>query len=868
MKTSEIRQKFINFFEGKGHKRLPSSSLVLANDPTLLFANAGMNQFKDAFTGKENPASKRVVTVQKVVRAGGKHNDLENVGFTSRHHTFFEMLGNFSFGDYFKKEAIAMAWEFLTQELKIPKEKLYISVHTSDSESADIWHKQENVPRSHIFYLGDEDNFWEMGETGPCGPCSEIFYDHGEKYNDPDADTSKCLLNDEKRYVEIWNLVFMQYERLVVEGKIVQKDLPKQCVDTGAGIERISAAMQNAYNNFNTDAFSGLINKIEEISGASYKDHPHWIRVIADHARSTTMLLADGVLPSNEGRGYVLRRIIRRAVRHLDLLNVSKVRFFELASIVFESFAGEYEDNRKNLDFVVKYLKIEEENFRKTLASGLKLLDKEIKNLEKETNNTLSGKSAFTLYDTHGFPVDLTEMILKERSIQIDYKGFEKEMELQKKRSKKTGNFNIQEDNSKEFYAIKESKGDTRFCGFENESAKSKLKGLVDLGDKTALVFEETPFYAEGGGQQGDNGFIKLDGKVIAIIENTIKPVDGIFAHITSEKVDLEINKEYELSIDAENRKYTMSNHTATHLLQAALIKVLGPHVKQAGSSVGPSRLRFDFTHPESVTKDQLTEAQKLVNEHINKKIQVSSKVMTKVQALELGATALFGEKYGNEVRVINVAGFSVELCGGTHVSNTSDIGYFKILSEGSLASGVRRIEAVTNVGAFQFIDERLAMLEEIETSLNVKGDRVLTKLDQIHKSLNDNNKVIKGLKDKLQSMNAQSMFDGVTELKEEMVFKHIEAGQDDDIRKLGDLFIDKFPKGVVLVTSSKGDKVSVLLKTFKGNSIYKCSDILRETATPFGGRGGGKPDMAQGSVDSSQLVQFVNAVTEKLSTL
>ena len=866
MKAHEIREKFIRFFESKGHKLQPSSSLVPANDPTLLFTNAGMVQFKDAFTGKSNPTDTRVVTIQKCVRAGGKHNDLENVGFTARHHTFFEMLGNFSFGDYFKKEAIAFAWEFLTKELQIPKDKLYVTAHYTDQEAADIWHEQEGVPRDRIFFRGDKDNFWEMGEVGPCGPCSEIFYDHGPEHSDPNADTSECILDDEDRYIEIWNLVFMQYEKYKEGSEVKRIDLPKPSVDTGAGLERVVAAIQGKYNNFDTDVFAGVIAKIESISGKKYSEHPQWMRVVADHARSCTFLLADGVLPSNEGRGYVLRRIIRRAVRHMDLLGVTHTAFFELVDPVFENFGNLYEENKKNRDFVVKYLRLEEEGFRKTLASGLKLLEKEISELKASGESILDGEKVFTLYDTHGFPVDLTEMILHEEGLKLDEKGFEKHMFEQKERSKKAGDFSAQADNSKEFYALKEKKGDTKFIGYDQLESSATLVGQVELGDKLALVFDHTPFYAEGGGQQGDTGQI-LDGdQVVATIEDTKKPVDGVFAHIANVIVGLEVGRKYTLKVDQTNRNLTKYNHTATHLLQAALINVLGDHIKQAGSNVGPYRLRFDFTHPEAVTKEQIREVEKLVNLEIKKQTQVTPKVMAKDDAMKLGAMALFGEKYGEEVRVVEIPGFSVELCGGTHVSNTSEIGYFKVLSESSLAAGVRRIEAVTNAGAYEYVDEKLSILEQLEFILKAKGDALLQKTTQLQDSLQQSNKEVKALKEKLQSLQAQDLFDDVVDLGDGSVFKYIEANEDDDIRKLGDLFLDKHPKGVVYITSSKDGRAQALLKTFKENNSLKCSDILREGLSLFNGKGGGRPDMAQGSLASEHLQQLSTFITHKIT--
>ena len=551
MKSSEIRQKFLKYFESKGHKIVSSSSLVPHNDPTLLFTNAGMNQFKDAFTGQESPPNKRVTTSQKCVRAGGKHNDLENVGFTARHHTFFEMMGNFSFGDYFKKEAIAMAWELVTKELGIDKNRLYVTVHTSDQEAADIWHEQEGVPRERIFFCGDKDNFWEMGETGPCGPCSEIFYDHGEDYSDENVDNSEFLLADESRYVEIWNLVFMQYEKYKEDGVVKKRELPKPSVDTGGGLERFAAVLQNCYNNFDTDCFTPIIKEIEKVSGKKYGDKRQRFRVVADHARSTTMLLADGVIPSNEGRGYVLRRIIRRAVRHLDLLGVTDVVLYKLVDTVFDSFGGEYEENKKNAEFVKKYLKIEEESFRKTLSSGLKLLEKEMQDLKKKKQDTLKGETAFQLYDTHGFPADLTEMILAENKMTIDQDGFDKAMAAQKERSRKASDFSAAEADMKAFYEVKEKHGETEFLGYDQLESVSKLLAVIDLGDKKGLVFDRTPFYAEGGGQVGDQGSIMDGDKHLCAIKSTQAPVDKSIVHFVDGGCHFEEGDTYNLSVDS-----------------------------------------------------------------------------------------------------------------------------------------------------------------------------------------------------------------------------------------------------------------------------------------------------------------------------
>jgi len=869
MKTSEIRDKFIKFFESKSHIHLPSSSLIPSGDATLLFTNAGMVQFKDNFTGKANPKNKRAVTIQKCVRAGGKHNDLENVGFTARHHTFFEMLGNFSFGDYFKEEAIAFAWEFLTKELNIPKEKLYITCHKTDEQSADIWHKQIGIPRNRIFFKGDKDNFWEMGETGPCGPCSEIFYDHGEKHSDPAIDISKCILDDEQRYVEIWNLVFMQFEKYKDGTEIKRKLLPKPSVDTGAGLERIAAALQGTYNNFDSDGFQVIIKKIEKICSKKYTDHPQMMRVVADHARSTSLLLSDGVLPSNEGRGYVLRRIIRRAVRYLDLLEVKKTSLYTLVDVVFDSLVQIFPDIRNNQQFVEKYLRLEEDSFRKTLSSGLKLLEKEINNLKKASKTKLSGKAAFDLYDTHGFPIDLTEMILKEKGLSADLDGFKSQMQKQKDRSKKSGDFSASENDNELFYKSFEKNGATKFLGYDQLESESKLLDMIDLKDKSALIFDQSPFYAEGGGQLGDIGEIYLGNEMVAIIENTLKPVDGLHIHLTQSKNKLKVGNTYKLLVNKKNRTLTKSNHTATHLLQAALINVLGNHIKQAGSSVGPDRLRFDFTHPEKLTKQEILKIENIVNNKIQESINVSPSLVKKDKAIKMGAMALFGEKYGDIVRIIDIPGFSLELCGGTHVKNTSEISFFKILSEGSLSTGVRRIEAMTNVGAFNFVNQKLSILEEIETISNTKDQKLIDKIVKMKDEVLSANKLISQLQEKIQTINAQEVLNSDTiALSNGLTYKHIQATSDMDIRKLGDLFIDKHPKGLVFITVEKDTKSMVLLKTFNNNNKLDCSNLLKDVASKFGAKGGGKKAMAQGSISTGDLANFSKEMNEKILSL
>ena len=871
--TQQVRESFTKFFESKGHVKMESSPLIPQNDPTLLFANAGMNQFKDYFTGKAIPENPRVVTIQKCVRAGGKHNDLDNVGFTARHHTFFEMLGNFSLGDYFKSEAISFAWEFLTEELKIPKDKLYVTVHDTDEEARMIWHKEQGIPLDRIFYMGDKDNFWEMGDIGPCGPCSEIFYDHGEEYSDG-ADTSECLLADEGRYVEIWNLVFMQYEKYKDEsGDIKRKDLPKPSVDTGAGLERLTAALQNKYWNYDIDGFAPLISAIEKLSGKKYtdKNSTSSIRIVCDHIRAATMLITDGVIPSNEGRGYVLRRIIRRAVRHLNELGIQELSFYKLVPVVFEILGKEYPQNAVNADLATKLLKIEEEKFRQTLKTGLDLLNKEMGKLSSE--GTLDGKVAFKLYDTYGFPLDLTETILEEKELKLDNAGFEKAMQKQRENSKAASKFEVKEDNVKVFYQAKEEFGATNFCGHTNLKMEATLLSMIDLGEYTALVFNETPFYPEGGGQVGDQGELHSpSGKVLTKIVDTQKPVDDLIVHYvkSDDAAVLDKGNQYQLVVNKNLRELTMRNHSATHLLQAALIKTLGPHVKQAGSRVSADSLRFDFTHPEAMKKSEIEDVEKLVNEQISNGLDVQASLMSKDEATEKGAMALFGEKYGDTVRVLEMGNFSLELCGGTHVNNTKDIGIFTITVETSLSSGVRRIEATTSINAYKYLAARSQVLNQLERNLSVKSEKVVGKVESLQKDLKEKNKEISALKDELQAQATKDLFNNIEKLSNGVGFVSVELknGSPKDFRGLSDKFVDKDPENVLFLYLIEGDKVSYLLRTNKKNKNISCSNVMKETQEIVAGRGGGRPDMGQGSGESQNISKFIEAIKDKLQGL
>ena len=864
MKAQEIREKFTNFFRELDHEKISSSALIPQNDPTLLFANAGMNQFKDYFTGKANASNPKATSIQKCCRAGGKHNDLENVGFTARHHTFFEMCGNFSFGDYFKKEAISYAWKFLTEELKIPKDKLYVTVHLTDQEAADIWEKQEGVPKDRIFFL-DEDNFWEMGDIGPCGPSSEIFFDHGPEYSDG-ADTSECILADEGRYVEIWNLVFMQYEKYKEGDQIKRRDLPRPSVDTGAGLERIAALMQGVYWNYDSDIFSPILAAIENLSGHKYTDKKYTsnMRVIADHIRSATMLITDGVMPASDGRGYVLRRIIRRGIRNLEELGVGDTSFYKLVPSVFESLGSEYPQNATNLTLAEKLLKIEEEKFRQTLKTGLDLIKKEIL---KVKNNVFDGKVAFKLYDTYGFPFDLTEVILREQNIQVDHKAFEEAMLKQKESSKKINKFEASNNDIETFYKIKELHGETVFNGYDRVEHEATLLHKESKGEITYLFFKETPFYAESGGQAGDIGTINQSVEII----DTQKPVEGLISHITKSNCEaLVVNKKYQLSVNHTNRKLTTHHHSATHLLQAALIEVLGDHVKQAGSSVSHDRLRFDFTHPEGLTTSELEKVEILVNQKIQESLPVVASLMTKDQATQKGAMALFGEKYGDEVRVLEMGSFSLELCGGTHVANTSEIGLFTISFESSLSSGVRRIEGFASFSAFQYLSSRSKTLAKIEADFSAKGNDVLTKIDTLQNDLKVKNKTIKTLTDKIQSEQGKDLFSTVLDIGKDfgLVSVNLEGGNPKDFRSLSDKFIDSNEKDVLMLYTIDKSKISYILRTNKKNKSINCSNIIKKAQEIINGRGGGRPDMAQGSGDIEKFDVFLQQVELGLKEL
>ena len=851
MTPQELRQTFYSFFENKGHQRVSSSPLIPQDDPTLLFANAGMNQFKDYFTGQAGPPYPRAVTIQKCVRAGGKHNDLENVGPSARHHTYFEMMGNFSFGDYFKKEAIQYAWSFLTDEIKFDRKKLLITVHKEDQESYEIWRKHIGIAPDKIFYKGDKDNFWEMGETGPCGPCSEIFYDYGKKYTTPGFNpTPEDPFDDGGRFVEIWNLVFMQYEKTPGGGR---QPLPNPSIDTGMGLERLLAAMNDCYANYETDIFLPLIRNVEKIlPGPAPKDEEsiHRMRAIADHARSCTMLITDGVIPSNEGRGYVLRRIIRRAVRHLRELKAPAISLTRLVDTVFESLGEAWPENAENASLAKNFLKVEEEKFLETLEQGFKFLNQALKT--GLDNKTLRGATAFKLYDTYGFPLDLTEVILKEKGLLLDKAGFEAAMDARRKDSRKSWKGG-KSDNQEIFHGIKNQWGETVFTGYEKNSDTGKLLKIVDLGEMSALVFDRTPFYAEGGGQVGDTGFIGDEyDTALARIEDTQRPVEGLNVHYVKNGESLKEGESYKLSVDEKRREDIAKNHSATHLLQSALIEVLGDHVKQSGSLVTEQKLRFDFAHTSALSKEEIQTVEETVNNYITAALDVTPNTTTLEQARKKGALALFGEKYGDQVRTLQMGDVSLELCGGTHVANTAEIGIFSVIEETSPGSGIRRIEAVTSTVASKKLRERSDILKKIERLTGLKNEQMVEKIGFLIEEVRGQQKKLNRLSEEMGMARLSNFFEETETLAEKYPFKCARAPEGVELKQLSDRFINKYKKGIVVLYAIKGKKVTVLLRS--GKDLIDCRSVLNAALNPLNGRGGGRKDMAQGSGDADKI--------------
>ena len=857
MKAADIRRSFLSFFEDKGHSVQPSSDLVPANDPSLFFTNAGMVQFKDVFTGTDPRDYQRATTVQKCMRVSGKHNDLENVGFTARHHTLFEMLGNFSFGDYFKKEAIAWAWEFLTKEIGLPEERLYVSVYEDDNESYDLWLAQ-GVPAERLARCGAKDNFWSMGPTGPCGPCTEIHWDLGEDFvpdNEPDAWGKGW---DAGRIMEVWNLVFMQYERFKDGDGITQRDLPRPSVDTGMGLERLAAISQGHTSNWEIDELQVLIRTAGSIAGKPYGESLEddiAMRVIADHARAAAFLIADGVMPASEDRGYVLRRVMRRAIRYGVKLGITRPFLHEITDKVIDLMSGTYSDLDQRRAFIGKVVLNEETAFRATLDRGLSLIEAAFNSMRTDGVTSLPGPTAFQLHDTFGFPPDLTEVIATEQGFTVDMAGYAEEMAKQRSRGRDAWK-GSGESAVGSAYRTLAADGATEFVGYDRTESRAQVKALLVDGDPVErvsleqafeLVVGSTPYYAEAGGQIGDAGTLSWSGGS-ARIDDVVKPAGGVFVHRgTVVKGFLSMGDEVTLTVDAERRGDIMRNHTATHLLHAALREALGTHVQQKGSFVGPERLRFDFSHFEAVTALQLAAIEDRVNGQILANTEAMVLETTKDEAKDMGAMALFGEKYGDVVRVVQVPGFSTELCGGTHCSATGQIGLMKIVSEGGIAAGVRRIEGITGRGAVVWAREMETRQSALSECLKTPADETLSKVERLLAERRSLQRTIEELKQKLVSGGV----DGGPEVREiggiKMIASMLDGVTGKELRGHGDALLDKLGSGVVVLGAADGGKASLLVKVSKDlTDRVRAGDLVRTLAAEVGGKGGGRPDMAQ----------------------
>ncbi len=886
MKSKEIRETFLSFFEKKNHKRVKSAPLIPINDKSLLFVNAGMVPFKDYFLGKEVPPFKRATSCQKCMRAGGKHNDLENVGKTGRHHTFFEMLGNFSFGDYFKREAILWAWELVTEIFKLPKERLYVSVYKDDKEAFDIWNKEVGVPENKIFLLDEKDNFWAMGDVGPCGPCSEIYFDRGKEWAcSENCGIGKC---DCDRYLEIWNLVFMQYER---DEKGNLKPLPHPNIDTGMGLERITSVLQNVPSNYETDLLFPLIKFGEDLSGKTYtilkpglKLSPEQekvnmaLRVIADHLRAITFLIADGVFPSNEGRGYVLRRILRRAQRFGYLLGIDKPFLYKGTSLVVDLMGDVYPELIENAQTIAKVVKLEEERFLNTLKHGLEILNKVIEKAKKgekvlSKEGVVKGDIIFRLYDTYGFPIDLAEEILKENSLSFSKEEFEKEMEKQKNLAKASSKFES-EKVVNEFLLELNKKAPTKFLGYETLESESKVIAILDEnlnpkkelkeGEKGIVILDKTPFYGEKGGQIGDTGeFLFENGK--AKVKDTKYITNNLIGHyVIVEKGVLKEGDKVFAKVDKERRQALKRAHSATHLLFKALREILGDHVKQAGSQVNPDRLRFDFTHFEKLSSEEIKKIEDLVYSYILENLEVKTYELPLDEALKMGAIAQFEEKYGDIVRVVDIGGVSIELCGGTHVNRSGDIGCFKIISESSVASNVRRIEALCGKEAFEYLREKDEKLNALSQKLKVQKDKVLEKVENLEKEKKLLEDQIKALKQKLAKAKLlESYSQAYVKNDIKFIFTKLEDIKPKEILPIVDEIRNK-DKVLIFVLTKQDNKCSFVLASSKDLNI-DLKEVLKSKLSQFNLKGGGRKDLVQGNAPCSLDINKIKEILENL---
>ena len=872
--VNQIRKTFLDYFAKNDHKIIQSSSLVPDNDPTLMFTNSGMVQFKNILAGKETRDYTRAATAQKSVRAGGKHNDLDSVGYDVRHHTFFEMLGNFSFGDYFKEAAIPYAWELLTKEFGLPKEKLAVTIYHTDDEAHDIWKKVSGLPEDRIIRIATKDNFWQMGDTGPCGPCSEIFYDHGPEVWGGLPGTPE---EDGDRFIEIWNLVFDQFEDLPDGSRI---NIKKPSIDTGMGLERIAAILQGVHSNFETDMFQNIIKAIADEAntdpnGPLKSSH----NVIADHLRSISFLIADGVLPSNEGRGYVLRRIMRRAMRHAYLLGVKDPMIYKLLPTLQKEMGDAYPELYSRENLIKETIKTEEERFGRTLDKGMKLLDDEIENLSK--GDKLNGETAFKLYDTYGFPLDLTQDALKSKNIEVDIDGFNKCMEKQKAEARKNWAGSGDEGTENIWYSVQEKYGSTEFLGYNTLKSDGEIKTLIQNNKevneitegKFELISNQTPFYGECGGQLGDIGTIYSDEFKANVIDCKRK-LDGIFVHICElETGTVKISSFAKFEVNKENRDKIRANHSVTHLAHKALKMVLGDHIAQKGSLVGPDRMRFDVSHPKQITSEQIRQVEDIVNTQIRNNLQVNTVIMNKDEAVKQGATALFDEKYSEDVRVVTMGDaqtpFSRELCGGTHVSSTGNIGYFHILSESAVAAGVRRLECVTGFGADCYV-------REIEDKIHNVANCLKTNINDLEARINNLLEERKKLENEIFNLK-KSLASGQTSAKDEIetvngikfVGKLISDAHPKELKAFVDDILQNIDSGIVVLCSDKDGKASIVTGVSKDlTSKYNAVDFVRAAASVVGGQGGGgRPDMAQaGGSDASKINEAINKVKELIA--
>ena len=876
MTGSEIREKFLEYFKERSHAVVASSSLIPKEDPTLLFTNSGMVQFKNLFLGQEKRDYKKAVTSQKCVRAGGKHNDLENVGFTARHHTFFEMLGNFSFGDYFKDEAIAWGWEFLTDVMGLSEDRMWVSIFRDDDEAFEVWNKKVGVPAERIVRMGEKDNFWMMGDTGPCGPCSEIYYDLGK---DVGCGRPECNLECEcGRYVELWNLVFTQYDR---DESGTLTPLPSPNIDTGMGLERLAAVMQGVESNYDCDLFRDIILHIESVSGKKYKDNEDYdisIRVIADHCRAITFLISDGVLPSNEGRGYVLRRILRRAARHGKLLGLDRPFLHDMVPVVIKGMKDCYPELLDKESYVRKVIINEEQRFMETLDAGLRILNDEMESMENRGEKVIPGEIVFKLYDTFGFPTDLTGEAAMSSGMSLDMEGFEKSMEAQRKKARESWKGSGEEEVADIYRTLSIDGISTLFAGYEgNTETPSRIVAIlkddkkVDFlseGEKGEIFVDKTPFYGEVGGQVGDVGVIEGEAALFDVWD-TQKPLDDLFTHIGKLKEgQINVGDTVVMKVDAETRRAIETNHSGTHVLQAALKSVLGDHVKQSGSLVNSERLRFDFTHFAGIEDEEMERVERLANEYIRENSPVDTKVLSHEDAMKTGATAVFDEKYGDVVRVVSMGEVSMELCGGTHVLRTGDIGFLKIVHESAIAAGVRRIEAVTGSQAVRYVEKMEKALKDSAFLVRTNPLDLSERVGRLLKRQKEFEREVEALKGKLATKDSSDLLDKTKEVKGvKMLSSMVDVPDVRTLRDFGDKVRDRISSGVVLLGSRVGDKAMLLCMVTKDlTDRYNAGKIVGEIAPVVGGSGGGRPDMAQaGGSKPEKLEEALDMIEEIL---